>query len=148
MQLPLFFCLGFCIAIIYIDLVFDVSAVPHRKSIALPENVLTPIRTYYRYVTRNPWLLIFVMSVVLLCIVTQIRFRLTPSWVGYSSLVIFGIIALLSIARVIPGAQRLASGNENSEEQSKLAHGLVFYHLVFLVLVLVLVLLQSGTTRP
>jgi hypothetical protein len=145
----LFFCLGFCLAIIYIDLVFDVSAVPYRKTnTALPANVLTPIATYYRYVTKNPWLLIFVMSVALTCIVTEILLRLVPLWAGYSSLVIFGLIALLAIARVIPGAQRLASGKESVERQTKLAHSMFSYHLVFLVLVLSLALLQSATTRP
>jgi hypothetical protein len=145
----LFFCLGFCLAIIYIDLVFDVSAVPYRKTnTALPANVLTPIATYYRYVTKNPWLLIFVMSVALTCIVTEILLRLVPLWAGYSSLVIFGLIALLAIARVIPGAQRLASGKESVERQTKLAHSMFSYHMVFLVLVLSLALLQSATTRP
>jgi len=68
--------------------------------------------------------------------------------VGYSSLVIFGVIALLAIAKVIPGAQRLAAGKETVEEQTRLAHGLLFYHLVFLVLVLALVLLQSAAAAP
>ena len=145
----LFFCLGFCLAIIYIDLVFDVSARPYRKTnTALPAEVLTPIATYYRYVTKNPWLLIFVMSVALTCIVAEVLLRLAPPWVGYSSLVIFGLIALLAMARVIPGAQRLASGKESVEKQTKLAHSLSSYHLVFLVLILSLVLLQSGTTQP
>lgn len=149
MLYTLFFCLGFCIAIIYIDLVFDVSALPYRKTnAALPATVLTPITTYYRYVTRNPWLLIFVMFVTLTCIVAEVRFRLAPLWVGYASLAIFGIIALLATARVIPGAQRLASGKEDVEKQTKIAHSLFFYHLLFLVLVLALAALQSGTARP
>ena len=145
----LFFCLGFCVAIIYIDLVFDVSAMPYRKTgTAIPAAVVTPITTYYRYVTRNPWLLIFVMSVTLTCIVAEILLRLVSPEVGYSSLVIFGVIALLAIAKVIPGAQRLAAGKETVEEQTRLAHGLLFYHLVFLVLVLALVLLQSAAAAP
>lgn len=145
----LFLCLGFCLAIIYIDLVFDVSALPYRKTnTVLPASVLTPITTYYRYVTKNPWLLFFVMSAALTCIVAEILFRLVPPWVGYSSLVIFGMIALLATAKVIPGAQRLASGKETVEKQTKLAHSLVFYHLVFLVLVLSLALLQSGAIQP
>ncbi len=145
----LFFCLGFCIAIVYIDLVFDVSALPYRKTkTALPVDVLTPITTYYRYVTRNPWLLIFVMTVVLTCIVVEVRFRLAPLWVGYSSLAIFGVTAVLAVARVIPGAQRLASGKEGVEKQTRLAHSLFSYHLMFLILILALAILQSGTAQP
>ncbi len=145
MLVTLFFCLGFCVAILYIDLVFDVSAVPYRKTgAALPGSVLTPITTYYRYVTRNPWLLIFVMSVAVVCIVAELRLRLVPSWVGYASLAAFGLIALLAVARVIPGAQRLASGGESEESQTRLAHGLFPYHLLFLFLVLGLALLQSA----
>ena len=143
----LFFCLGFCVAIAYLDLVFDVSALPYRRAkTAPPAEVLTPITTYYRYVTRNPWLLIFVMCVVLTCLVAQVRFRLVAPWIGVSSLVIFGTIAMLAIARVIPGAQRLASGKESLEEQARLVRGLVSYHLVFLALLLALALLQSGAT--
>lgn len=145
MLFTLSFCLGFCIAILYIDLVFDVTAVPYRRSdAALPAKVLTPIATYYRYVTRNPWLLIFVMSVAVACIVAQLRLRLVPAWVGYTSLAAFAVIALLAVARVIPRAQRLASGEESVEGQTRLAHGLLSYHLLFLVLVLALALLQSA----
>lgn len=143
----LFFCLGFCVAIAYLDLVFDVSALPYRGTRAsLPAEVLTPITTYYRYVTRNPWLLVFVMCVVLTCFVAQLRLGLVAPWLGYTSLAIFGTIAMLAMARVIPGAQRLASGTESVEEQSRLVRGLVVYHLIFLALLLVLALLQSATT--
>lgn len=149
MLLPLFFCLGFCIGILYIDLVFDVSSLPYRKTrTPLPENILNPVTTYYRYVTKNPWLLIFVMAVTLTCIVVEIRYSLVPSWIAYSSLAIFGIIALLAIVRVIPGAQQLASGKESAERQTRLAHSLFSHHLVFLILILSLALLQLSTARP
>jgi hypothetical protein len=145
----LFFCLGFCVAILYLDLVFDTSAVPYRNSgVALPAGVLGPITTYYRYVTKNPWLLIYVMTVAITCIVVELVFGLVPSWVGYASLGVFGLIALLAVARVIPGAQRLASSKESVEERSRLAHGLLPHHMLFLVLILALVLLQSVTARP
>ncbi|MCP4201231.1 MAG: hypothetical protein GY769_04780 [bacterium] len=139
----LFFCLGFCIAIIYIDLVFDVSVLLHRTRDTLPASALAPITTYYRHVTKNPWLLIFVMTAALTCIVAEVVFGLTSARVGYASLVIFAAIAVLAVARVIPGAQRLASGREGVKEQTRLARGLLVYHLVFLVLVLSLALLQS-----
>ena len=145
----LFFCLGFCVAILYLDLVFDTSAVPYRKSAAaLPAGVLGPITTYYGYVTRNPWLLIYVMTVAIACIVVELAFGLVPRWVGYASLGVFGLIALLAVARVIPGATRLASGEESAEERSRLAHSLFPHHMLFLVLILALVLLQSLTARP
>ena len=69
---------------------------------------------------------------------------LVPRWVGYTSLAAFGLIAVLATARVIPGAQRLASGKESVERQTRVAHSLVFYHLLFLVLILSLVLLQTS----
>lgn len=139
----LFFCLGFCVAILYLDLVFDVTTVPYRKTgRALPAEVLTPITTYYRYVTKNPWLLIFVMTVALTCIVAQLWLQLAPQWVGIASLVLFGATATLAVTRVIPGAQRLASGEDPAEQQTRLAHGMLVYHLVFLALVLALIALQ------
>lgn len=145
----LFFCLGFCVAILYLDLVFDTSAVRYRQSrTALPAEVLGPITTYYRYVTRNPWLLIYVMTVAITCIVVELVAGLAPRWVAFASLAAFGLIALLAVARVIPGATRLASDEESVESRTRLAHGLFPYHLLFLVLILSLVLLQSATAAP
>ena len=68
MLIPLFLCIGFEIAVLYMDLVFDLSALPYRHTRAvLPGEVMGPIATYYRYITRNPYLLMFVLLTTAVC---------------------------------------------------------------------------------
>jgi len=147
MLIPVFLCIGFCIAVLYIDLVFDISALPYRKTKAnLPKAVLDPIITYYRYIAKNPWLLIFVMLTLAISITAEIVFKLVPLWIGYSSIVLIGIVMMLGVLRVIPIAQRLASQKDTEEKQTSLVHSLFPYHIVFLIIVLSLALLQFSAT--
>jgi hypothetical protein len=104
-----------------------------------------PIVMYYKYITRNPWLLIFVMMVTAVSIIAEIVFHMVPIWVGYSSIVLFAIVMLLSVLMVIPGEQRLASGRDIEDKQTKLAHSFLPYHILILILVLSLALLQFHT---
>ena len=74
--IPLFLCLGFMLAVLYMDLVFDISALPYRKTgTNLPKDVLDAIVIYYRYITKDPWLLIFVIFTAATCIGAQIAFH-------------------------------------------------------------------------
>ncbi len=148
MLLPLFLCIGFMLAVLYIDLVFDLSALPYRKTkAALPREVLESITNYYRRISKNPWLLIFVMITCATCIIWEIRYRLVPPRIGYSSIVLFGALMLIGMLKVIPTAQRLASGKESEEKQTRLVHGLFPYHVLFLIVIISLALLQFSTTR-
>jgi hypothetical protein len=145
-MIPLFMCLGFCIAVIYIDLVFDLSAMPYRKTNAnLPDDVIDPITIYYKYVTKNPWLLIFVLTTAAACLITEVSLELVPRWAGYSSLVLLGVIMLLGVARVIPLAARLAARKDRAEKLTVWAHALGPYHLFLLLALLTLALLQFST---
>ena len=147
MLIPLFLCIGFCIAVLYMDLVFDISALPYRKAKAnLPKEVLDPIITYYRYITKNPWLLFFVLLTTAISITAEIVFKLVPDPIGYSSIALIGIVVMLGILRVIPTAQRLASGKDTEEKQTSLVHSMFPYHIVLLILVLSLALLQFSST--
>ncbi len=143
MSIPLFLCIGFFIAVVYMDLVFDVSALPYRKTGSnLPREVLDPIVTYYRYITKNPWLLVFCLLVAATSIVVQIVFHQVPPGVGYSSAVMIGSIILLAMVRVIPAAQRLASGKDTDAKQTRLVHGLFPSHIYILIVVLTLAYIQ------
>jgi hypothetical protein len=140
---PLFLCIGFMIAVLYIDLVFDMSALPHRRTGApLPADVLDPIATYYRYITRNPYLLTFVMLTTTVCIVVEIVYGLVPRWAGYLSLFLMGLSMSAAVLKVIPAAQRLAAGKDTVEQQTHLVHGILPYHLVLLASILSLATVQ------
>ena len=146
MLLPLFTCVGFMLAVLYIDLHFDISALAFRKNKAsVPKEVLDSISSYYKRVTSNPWLLVFVMTTTVICVVWEIVYELVPPRVGYGSLILFAILMVIGMVKVIPAAQRLGSGKAGDEERIKLVHSLFPYHMIFLVIIATLTLLHLST---
>jgi hypothetical protein len=143
MFITIFVCIGFMLAILYIDLMFDVMAVPHRRSgAALPKDVLDPITHYYRRVTQNPYVLMFVMLTTTIFLVLQIVYGLAPRWAAYASLAAMGLAMVAGIVKVIPTAQRLASGKDSPDVQTRLIHGVFTAHALLLVCILALAALQ------
>jgi hypothetical protein len=140
----LFLCIGFLIAVLYIDLVFDVSALPHpREHAALPSHVRDPIATYYRYVTRNPYLLMVIMVTASACIVAEVVFNLVPRWAGYVSLLQIALSVSTAVFKVIPAARRLAIGGETPESQTRIIVMVLRYHILLLMIVLSLAFVQA-----
>jgi hypothetical protein len=143
MLITLFLCLGFMMAVLYIDLMFDVSAVQYRGTNApLPREVLDPITHYYGRITQNPYVLMFVMLTTTLCIGAQIVYALAPRWVGYSSLFLMGLSMITGTLKVIPTAQRLGSAKDSEEVRTRMVHGMLPAHLVLLVNILLLTSIQ------
>jgi hypothetical protein len=143
MFLTIFVCIGFMLAILYIDLMFDVLSVPYRRSGAmLPKEVLDPVTHYYGRVTQNPYVLMFVMLTTTICVVLQIVYGLAPRWAAYSSLVAIALAMAAGAGKVIPSARRLASGEVPPEEQTRLVHGVFTAHVLLFVCILVLGVLQ------
>ena len=148
MLIALFLCIGFMIAVLYIDLMFDVSAVPYRHTkAALPKAVLEPIIHYYGRITQNPYLLMFVMLTATVCLVAETVYDLAPRWVAYSSLFLMGLSMMLGSLKVIPTAQRLGSGNDPEDRQTGLIHSMFPFHVVLLINVLLLAAIQSSTAE-
>jgi hypothetical protein len=145
----LFLCIGFMIAVLYIDLVFDFSVLSYRRTREpLPPAVLDPVATYYRYITRNPYLLMLIMLTAAACILAQLIYDLVPRWVGSASLSLTVLNSLVAVIKVIPTAQRLASGRDTAKERSQMVHSMLPFHLLLLVLVLLLALIQLiGTLK-
>lgn len=144
---PLFLCIGFMIAVLYIDLQFDISALSHRRTEGpLPADVLEPIASYYRCITKNPYLLMFVMATTLTCILAQIVYGLVPRWAGYASLCLMGLSMSIGTFKVIPTAQRLAAGKDTVDAQTRMIHGMLPFHIVLLINILLLAAVQFSTT--
>lgn len=152
MLTTLFACIGFMLAVLYIDLMFDVTAVPYRRSgTTLPKEVLDPIVHYYGRITQNPYVLMFVMLTTTVCLITQIVYDLVPRWAGYSSLVMMGLAMVAGTVKVIPTAQRLASGKDPVDVQTALVHNMFPSHLVLLISILLLAAIQlsaAGRATP
>ena len=150
MLITVFICIGFMLAVLYIDLMFDVTAVPYRRTgTTLPKEVLDPITHYYGRITQNPYVLMFVMLTTTVCLVAEIVYDLTPRWAAYSSLVAMGLAMATGTAKVIPTAQRLASGKDPADKQTSLIHGMFPSHVFLLICILALAGIQFSTAgRP
>ena len=148
MLIALFLCLGFMMAVLYIDLMFDVSAAPYRKSAAaLPAEILDPITHYYGRITQNPYVLMFVMLVATLCIGAEIVYALAPKWAAYASLFLMGLSMLTGTLKVIPTAQRVGSGRDDADARTRMIHGMLPFHIVLLINILLLIAIQVGVAH-
>ena len=146
MLIPLFLCIGFMLAVLYIDLMFDVSALPYRHTkAALPKEVLDPIIHYYGRIVQNPYVLMFVMLTATACIISEIVYALVPRSVGYASLFLMGLSMVTGTLKVIPMAQRLASDKESEDKRTSLVHSMLPFHLVLLISILLLATIQFST---
>ncbi|MDB5692659.1 MAG: conserved hypothetical rane protein [Alphaproteobacteria bacterium] len=135
----LFLCIGFMIAVLYIDLSFDVSALPFRgRPEPLPTATLKTIEAYYRRIASNPYPLMLVMATAVACLVTQTYYGWVPRWIGYASLGLMAAIILFAIGKVIPTANGLASKSTPIEERRGKVEALLTYHFALLISVLAL----------
>lgn len=143
MLITLFLCLGFMMAVLYIDLMFDISAAPYRKTnAALPRTVLDPITHYYGRITQNPYVLMFVMLTATLCIGAEILYSLVPRWASYSSLFLMGLSMMTGTLKVIPTAQRLGAGTDSEDVRTRMIHSMLPFHLILMVNILLLTAIQ------
>jgi hypothetical protein len=143
MLITLVLCIGFMMAVLYIDLMFDVSAAPYRRTrTALPKHVLDSITHYYGRITQNPYVLMFVILTATACIGAEIAYHLAPPWAGYSSLFLIGLSMVLSALKVIPTAQRLGAATDSEEARTRMIHGMLPFHIVLLINILLLAAIQ------
>lgn len=142
MLITLFLCLGFMLAVLYIDLMFDIMAAPHKKNAVLPPLVLDSITHYYGRITQNPFVLTFVMLTTALCLGAEILYDLVPRWASYSSMFLMVLSMMTAIVKVIPTAQRLGAGTGSQEERTRMIHSMMPAHLILMVNILLLTAIQ------
>lgn len=141
--LILFLSIGFLLAVLLTDMIFDSLALPYRgRKQTLPEDVLATMAHYYRRVTSIPYPLFVVMLTLLTMILLQIIQRRMADWVGWTSLALFLSSAGFAVAFIIPTASRLGSRKDDVEKQSELARLLFPAHAAFFVLILALAAIQ------
>ncbi len=137
-------CGGFLIAVLWMDLMFDVQVRPYRSSGELPEAVLASIAGYYRRVTTEATpmnrLIAAVMMVGLVALLVQVidrpRGRAIPS-----ILLLVGPVALAQM-RIVPNAVRLGSRTDPAPMQSALARAVFRDHLLCLAAVTAFLIVQ------
>ena len=130
-------CGGFLLAVLWMDLMFDVQVRPYRGQAGeLPEPVLASIAGYYRRVTTTArpmnHLIGLVMGVAVVTLVLQPFAGDMARWVAFTSLALAVPPIVRAGARVFPTAVRLGARSDTALEQSDLARAICRDHLLCL----------------
>jgi hypothetical protein len=136
--------IGFLLAVLWFDLMFDVQTRKHAGKLLRGE-VLASISAYYRRVTTEAYpmnrLVALVMVLTLAAICAEIVQGENP-WIGWVSLALAGSGFVLTITRTLPNAVRLGRGNDSPEQQSTQARAIYRDHLVSFACMMVVLGLQ------
>jgi hypothetical protein len=139
-------CGGFLLAVLWMDLMFDVQVLRYREGANLPEPVLASIAAYYHRVTTSArpmgHLVGAVMAIALVTLAVELAAGGRARWIPLASLVLGGGPIALAALRVVPNAVRLATRSDSAEQQSALARAICRDHLVCLAGVLAFEALQ------
>jgi len=137
---------GFLLAVLWMDLMFDVQVLAHRDLATLPEEVLASIASYYRRVTTlaRPMghAIGAVMGITLVVVVCEILAGGSARWLDAASLPFCAGPIVLAGARVLPNAVRLGSRADAAAEQTRLARAICRDHLVCLAGIAVFAAMQ------
>jgi hypothetical protein len=137
--------LGFLLAVLWFDLMFDVQVLGHHDDV-LPAGAVDSIAAYYRRVTTSARpmnrLIALVMLVTLAALISEILGDDVRAWVAWTSLGWTAVGVGLAGARTVPNAQRLGSQQDTAEAQSALARSILQDHLVCLVAIVTALVLQ------
>ncbi len=140
-SMVLFFSIGYIIAIAWLNLKFDLIAVPHRGTPGiLPEEILAPIALFHRYL-KSAVAMGAAMIFILTMLILEIIQGTIPGWLAWTSLVLF-IVGMSVPITLIRSGRRLGARTDSLEKQTSLAHGLFLGHLAGVVIILIVGVLQ------
>ena len=139
-------CGGFLLAVLWMDLMFDVQVLRYRdRADALPEEVVASIAAYYRRVTTDARPMSHAVGVVMAIAIISLLIELTqesvPRWVALASLLLCGGPVILAV-RVVRNAVRLGSRTDSLATQSALARSICRDHLLCLAGIVSFIALQ------
>ena len=141
---------GFLLAVLWVDLMFDVQALGRRDS-ELAEDVLSSTAGYYRRVTTaaRPMnrLIAAVMLGTIVAIIVQLVQGDAPRWAAAVTLAF--TVAAVSVAAVhtVPSAVRLGTRSDTTAGQSRLARSILRDHLLCVAAVAVVLFVQLAFAR-
>ncbi|HXJ35296.1 MAG TPA: hypothetical protein VMS22_14785 [Candidatus Eisenbacteria bacterium] len=141
-------CGGFLLAVLWMDLMFDVQVRGHRGA-EIPEPVLGSIAAYYRRVTTTArpmtHLVGTVMAIAIGTLVVQIARDDERRGIALLSLLLAGAPIALAMARTYPNAVRLGARADAAAEQSRLARAICRDHVLCMVAIVAFIVLQLAT---
>ncbi len=145
-------CAGFLIAVLWMDLIFDVQVVRHRRTDVLPGPVLDSICAYYHRATTTSRPMGYVIAVVMVILLASLGFRAVigadPGWLSAVSGVLAGAPILLALFRTVPNAVALGQRDGTPADQTRLARAILADHLICLGCMSVFLVLWVATTSP
>jgi hypothetical protein len=137
-------CGGFLIAVLWMDLMFDVQVLRKRDAV-LPGPVLDSIAAYYRRVTTEASPMGRLVGVVMAAGVATaiVQLVIGPArWVSALSLLLCAPPVVLAQTRIFPAAARLGTQQDTPETQTRLAREICRNHLICLAAMVALTALQ------
>lgn len=142
---------GFLLAVLWMDLLFDLQVLGHAGP--LPEAVLASIAAYYRRVTTEAAPLHLVIGAVMIATVLgSAREAARGAGRRPTRLAAFALVAApvaLALARVFPNAVRLWTRTDPVAVQNELARAICRDHLLCLGAIAAFVALQlAWSARP
>lgn len=129
-------CGGFLLAVLWMDLMFDVQVLAHRGQGTVPEPVLSSIADYYHRATTTArpmsHLIAFVMAIMLSALGFRVALADDPTWLLAGAAILAAGPVLLALVRTVPNAVRLGRRTDDAEEQTRLARSVLVDHVVCL----------------
>ena len=140
---------GFLMAILWMDLLFDVQAAGSTGTV-LPEAVLASIAAYYRRVTTDAYPMDRLIALVMIACVGNaglgLRQRVDRSLQAVAVLLVISPV-ILAGARVLPNAIKLGARSGTVAEQSALAQRILHDHIACLLSIAGFILVQFVLAR-
>jgi hypothetical protein len=140
-------CGGFLLAVLWMDLTFDVQVLACRSTAGpLPEKVLASIAAYYRRVTKEADPMRYLVGLVLILTVGGSLYQAWRSsavlWLRILPVLLCGSAVALTEIRIFPNAARLGARVDPVEAQSELARSIFRGHVACFVCIAAFVALQ------
>jgi hypothetical protein len=128
-------CSGFLLAVLWMDLIFDVQVLQHRSAgEELPEPVLASIANYYHSATTTSRPMSRLIALVMLTLLAALGFQAArghdPAWLLATSAGLTGVPTLLALIYTVPNAVQLGHRADSPAEQTRLARSICRDHLI------------------
>ncbi|OBJ05340.1 hypothetical protein A5659_00690 [Mycobacterium sp. 1165196.3] len=128
-------CSGFLLAVLWMDLIFDVQVLRYRKATTeLPEAVLASIAAYYHRATTASRPMSRLIALVMLTLVGTLVLQAArghdPGWLLVTSAALAGIPTMLALTHTVPDAVQLGHREDSPPEQTRLARSVCRDHLL------------------
>jgi hypothetical protein len=128
-------CGGFLLAVLWMDLIFDVQVLGHRSAGGqLPEPVLASIAGYYHRATTTSRPMSRLIALVMVILLGALGFQAVrgddPGWLLVISAGLAGVPMALALTHTVPSAVRLGHRADTPAEQTRLARSICRDHLI------------------